>query len=180
LVQAKNSGQGNLIGFIYAADGSTPVEGAVLLVQNVATEKIYRSTKTDKLGIFKIQDLDEGLYIAGVSTEKGDFNMNNVLGIRANETAKLSLALKPEVGMAKDDEDCPKGKFYVPDVDGECEKGYKWNGKKKRCDCEKRKGIGAFFGSPFGIAAIAAGTGALIYGVTRLTERDEEASAFKK
>lgn len=91
---AAKANTGNLIGFVYAEDGTTPVEGAVLKARNISTGKVYKSTKTDELGMFKIE-LDHGTYIAGVSTKEGDFNLNGLIGIKANETAKISLALKP-------------------------------------------------------------------------------------
>ena len=94
---AANANTGSLIGFVYAEDQTTPVEGAVLQARNINSGKIYKSTKTDKLGMFKIEKIDQGFYVAGVSTKEGDFNLPHLVGIKGNETAKASFALKPGV-----------------------------------------------------------------------------------
>ncbi len=87
---------GSLIGFVYAADGTTPVEGAVFKVKNVKTNKVYESSKSDALGVFKIDSLEEGLYLAGVNSGDHAYIIQNVLGVKANTTAKLSLSLKTD------------------------------------------------------------------------------------
>jgi len=94
LFAAKAANSGNLIGFIYGEDGLTPVENAVVKIRNVSTGTEYQSTATDKLGIFKIEGIKEGLYMAGISTQNGDFNLNNLIGIQANQTGKITLALR--------------------------------------------------------------------------------------
>ncbi|MFH1942174.1 MAG: hypothetical protein ABIL68_08705 [bacterium] len=60
---AKN---GQIVGFIYAEDGPTPVEGAVFLVQNIKTKDVYESKPTTSLGAFNIKDMEAGIYLAGV------------------------------------------------------------------------------------------------------------------
>ena len=91
---AAKANTGNVIGFVYAEDSTTPVEGALFQVRNINTGKAYKSTKTDNLGMFKIE-LEQGMYVAGVNTKEGDFNFPNLIGVKANETAKVSFALKP-------------------------------------------------------------------------------------
>lgn len=86
---------GTLIGIILAEDMKTPVENAVVLVRNVKTKIEFRSNPTDKSGSYVIKNLEEGLYILGVSSPKGDFNFGYQIRVKANEIAKLSLALKP-------------------------------------------------------------------------------------
>ena len=45
VMTAAANGKGNLIGFIYGEDGTTPLAGAVAMVKNVSTGK------TSKLGV---------------------------------------------------------------------------------------------------------------------------------
>lgn len=108
--------------------------------------------------------------------------VENLIGIRANETAKVSIALKPMIQEGTDvkkDKRCPRGDWYIPEVEGECDEGYVWNPEKKRCECKKRRGFAAFFATPLGIALIIAATSATVYGVVTLVTPAEE-SPFKK
>ncbi|MCJ7682598.1 MAG: carboxypeptidase-like regulatory domain-containing protein [Candidatus Aminicenantes bacterium] len=84
-----------LVGFIYAEDGVTPVEGAVFKISNVKTNQVYASGRTDELGIFKIDGIEQGMYLAGINTAELAYALPNVLGFKGGETAKLSLALQP-------------------------------------------------------------------------------------
>jgi len=94
--EALSSAQtGTLTGIIFAEDMKTPIEKAVVLVRNVKTKIEFRSNPTDKSGSYVIKNLDEGLYILGVIAPIGDFNFGYQVQIKANEIAKLSLALKP-------------------------------------------------------------------------------------
>ncbi len=149
-LKAKETGTGNMIGFVFQKDGTTPVEGAVVKLRNVATGAGYESTKSDKLGVFKVESVEEGLYLVGVSAEEGDFNVNNLIGIRSNETAKVSLALRPAEEVQET--------------------------KKK----DKPGGLAKFFLSPVGIAIVVAASAAIIYGVVKLSEKEAEASPFRR
>jgi len=149
-LNAEETGKGNMIGFVYQKDATTPIEGAVVKLRNVATGTGYESTKSDKLGIFKVEDVEEGLYLVGVSAEEGDFNLNNLIGIRANETAKVSFALKPG---EEEQEAKPKA---------------------------KPGGLAKFFLSPVGIAVVVAASAVIIYGVVKLSEKEPEASPFRR
>ena len=180
-LKARDSGTGSLIGFVYDKDGTTPLEGAVVKLRSVSNAAVHESGKTDKLGIFTIEGIEEGLYVLGVSSEKGDFNAESFVGIRAGETATVSVALKPIAQTGgRVTKECPRGDWYVPEVEGECDEGYKWNAEKKRCECIKRKGLAAFFLSPAGILVILAATGGIVYGIVKLTEEEEEVSPFRK
>ena len=142
--------KGNLIGFIYEKDGTTPVEGAVVKLKNVSTGIVYESGKSDKLGMLKSEGINEGLYIVGIITKKGNFNAVNLIGIKAAETAKVTFALKPE---GQEEEKTPK---------------------------PKPGGLAKFFLSPVGIAIIVAASSAIIYGVVKLSEKEPEASPFRR
>ncbi len=144
---SSEEGEGNLIGFIFQEDGTTPVKGAVLKIRNIATAELLESEKSDENGIVKIQGIEQGMYVAGVTSNEGNFNFKNIIGIESNSTEKLSIALKPG-GLQG--EEGGKGGFVK------------------------------FLGTPLGIAVILAATGGIIYTIVKLTEKEEEASPFKK
>jgi hypothetical protein len=93
ILRAQAPGRGNLVGFIYGQDGSTPIEGAVVVVKNLTTGTVTESPKSDRLGIFKIQDLGAGLYALGVRSDKGSYNSQDFFGVTADKTAKITVAL---------------------------------------------------------------------------------------
>ncbi len=149
-LNAQKAGKGNLIGFVFEKDGTTPVEGAFVKLKNVSTGTVYESSKSDKLGILKTEGVEEGLYIVGISTKEGNFNVANLVGIKADETAKVSFSLQPE----GQEEEEPRKK--------------------------KPGGLAKFFLSPVGIAIIIAASSAIIYGVVKLSEKEPEASPFRR
>ncbi len=87
--------RGNLIGYIYDKDGTTPVPGAVIKLRNISSGAIYEAPAADKAGFFKIENLAKGIYNFGISSAAGDFNSNELVGIIDNETTKLSISLSP-------------------------------------------------------------------------------------
>jgi hypothetical protein len=87
--------RGNLIGYIYDKDGTTPVAGAVIKLRNISSGAIYEAPATDKAGYFKIENLAKGIYNFGITTAAGDFNSNELVGIIENETTKLSISVSP-------------------------------------------------------------------------------------
>jgi hypothetical protein len=89
----QESGKGNLIGFIFERDGSTPVAGAVVVMKNVTTGTVTETSRSDKLGVFSVPGLGAGLYALGVRSDKGSFNSQDFFGIMAGKTAKISVAL---------------------------------------------------------------------------------------
>jgi hypothetical protein len=149
--QVENQG-GALIGFIYGPDMKTPVKNAAVKLRNIKTAKEYVSPLTDENGAYKLDGLEEGWYVLGVTTGMGDFNFTYEVMIKANEMAKLSLALKPG---------------EVPDlVQAEEEE-------------EDRGGV-AFFKKPAGIAIIIVASGVAIYGTYKLLEALDIISPNKK
>lgn len=149
-LKAQNTGKGNLIGFVYEKNGTSPIEGAVIKLKNVSTANVYESSKSDKFGIVKIEGIEGGLYIAGISTKEGNFNVVNLIGIKATETAKISFALKSE---GQGEEETPK---------------------------KRPRGLAKFFLSPVGIAIVVAASAVVIYGVVKLSEKEPEASPFRR
>jgi hypothetical protein len=88
---------GSIVGFVFGPDGTTPLEGAVVVAKNLATGKVYESTKSDSVGLFKLPEIEKGIYIYGVRTDQGEFNAGSPMGvtIEPNETAKLSISVSP-------------------------------------------------------------------------------------
>ena len=182
LLIAQTNNNGSLAGYIYMEDGTTPIDGAVVVIRDMSDGSLYESKESNKLGAFKLDYLEEGLYVLGIWTENGGFNIKNIIGIKANETGEVSFALKPqtqEKTAEKKNKKYPRGKWYYPEVIGKCDKGYRWNPKTLRCEWKKGKGIGAFFVSPLGIATILAATAVGIFGIITLTEAEAEVSPFK-
>ncbi len=96
-LRSEEVSKGSILGFAYDEDGTTPLEGVVVEFKNISTGAVYESSKSDDLGVFKIEGVEKGLYIYGVRTAQGDFNSDGTIGvmIRENETAKLSISLNP-------------------------------------------------------------------------------------
>lgn len=96
-LRSENIAKGNIIGFVYDEDGTTPLENAVVKVKNISTGTIYESSKSDPNGVFAIQGVETGVYLYGVLTPQGEFSSENFFGVRVNEgdTAKLSISLTP-------------------------------------------------------------------------------------
>jgi len=95
--------RGSLVGFVYAQDLKTPVAGAVVKVRNIANQKEYASGATDANGMYKIEGIDEGRYILGVTAPTGDFNFDYAMLLKGGEMAKLSVGLAPGSPAAKSD-----------------------------------------------------------------------------
>jgi putative protease len=94
LAQVKS---GAVMGFIYSEDMKSPVEGAVVKLCDVQNGKELQSGPTDKNGMYALKGVAEGRYVIGVTSTAGDFNFDYELLVKANETAKLALALTPGV-----------------------------------------------------------------------------------
>ncbi len=155
--QTEIPGKGNLIGKIYAKDGATAIVGALAKIKNVTTAKVYESRLTDKLGIFKIEGIEEGMYSVGIVTDEGEFNVESLIGVKANKTLLITLVLKP----------------YLK------EETKKAAVRSETFKSEVPSKILKFFTSPAGIAIIVATTGLVGYGIIKLIEKEEEVSPFK-
>lgn len=154
----KTPGKGNLIGKIYAKNGITVIEGATVKIKNVTTDEVYESSKTDMLGTFKIEGIEEGLYSVGIVTEEGNFNVESLIGIKANKTVLITLALKP----------------FLKEEDKRAE--LKSKVLKRTKEASK---IVKFFTSTAGLAIMLATTSVIGYGIIKLVEEEKEASPFK-
>ena len=85
--------RGHLVGNIFARDGKTPVAGAVVRLKNITSGAVSAADPTDAQGYFRLENLSKGIYQFGVTTPEGDFNSSELIGILANETTRISLAL---------------------------------------------------------------------------------------
>jgi len=95
LLMPQVSGKGQLVGYVFHKDGSTPVQGVVVVAKNVTTGSVFQSSKTDGLGLFKFEGLEAGIYALGVTSVQGNYNSQDFVGVKPNETAKISIALDP-------------------------------------------------------------------------------------
>jgi hypothetical protein len=95
ILRSQTPAKGHLVGFVFDKDGSTPVAGAVVMVKDVTTGTVFESTRTDGVGAFKIEDLQAGIYALGVTSVQGNYNSQELIGIKPGETAKISVALDP-------------------------------------------------------------------------------------
>lgn len=180
-IMAQTNIEGSLVGRIYKEDCTTPIEGAVIRIRNISGSSEYESKESNRLGAVVINSIEEGLYTVGIFTKDGGFNIQNIIGIKANEMAEVSFTLRPlaqETSPAKKDKKRPRGEWYYPKVIGQCDAGYRWNPKTLRCEWGK-KGIGDFLASPIGIATVLGATVSGAYGVIKLTEKEKEVSPFK-
>ena len=179
-LQGQEDGQGNIVGYVYGPDNTSPVEGAVVKLRNLSTGSLYESMATDDQGMIELQGVDEGLYLVGISTAGGDYNIENLVGIKPGRTAKISFALRSneQEGTAQEGtERCPKGQWYVPDVQGQCDGNYKWNPETERCECRKKNPL-AFFLTPLGAGlVVAASAGVVTFSLS--TDGEPSGSAFK-
>jgi len=92
---SQNVDTGNVLGFVYEKDGTTPVQGALVKLQNIRSGNIYESTPTDSQGSFLIQQIKSGVYLYGVSASEGDYNCDGMIGVRIPNKgpARMALAL---------------------------------------------------------------------------------------
>jgi hypothetical protein len=180
LLRGQEVGKGDIIGYVYGPDNTTPLEGAIVKIKNVSTGSLYLSPVSDEQGMVTFQSVDKGLYMVGITTWEGDYNIGNLIGVRTHKTSKVSFSLKSggqEGEAAKTSKRCPKGDWYVPEIQGQCDDNYKWNPETERCECKKKSPL-AFFLTPLGAALIvAASAGVVAFSISGSAE--PAGSAFK-
>ena len=111
------------------------------------------------MGTFKIEGIEERLYSVGIVTDEGEFNVESLIGVKANKTVLITLVLKP----------------YLKEETGKAEV----RSKIFKSDKVPSK-ILKFFTYPASLAIVVASTGLVGYGIIKLVEKEEEASPFKK
>lgn len=95
VLMSKDTTKGNIVSFLYDCDGRTPLQGAVLQLKNIHNDMLYESNKSDIHGIAKLEGIEPGLYIYGIKTKSGEYNSNELVGIHAKSTSKISISLQP-------------------------------------------------------------------------------------
>jgi len=95
LLGAQTVEKGNLVGTILDRDGKTLISGAVIKLRNVTSGSVYESSPTDAKGSFRLEGVGKGIYQYGITTSQGDFNSNELVGIIAGETTKISVSVNP-------------------------------------------------------------------------------------
>lgn len=91
---AKPLPQGSLTGYVYQSDGTTPAQGAVVVLKNLSSGAMHRSEPSSELGFFQLESLEKGLYMFGAVTDQGEFNGRDIIGIEGDTAARLSIALE--------------------------------------------------------------------------------------
>lgn len=169
LLISQNTQNGNLYGFVFDEDETTPLEGVVVIVKNIATSKIYQSEKTNRFGVFKIEGLEPGIYIFGVTTPGGNFECNKLIAVERNGNAKLSMALCP----TKEEEIISDVKEAAPPSKAPSTAGPAQSGPARETP------LGLPFIDPAGVATIIAGSSAAALGAVNLGEQEFVISRFK-
>ena len=91
--QGASARGGSVTGYVVADDGKTPVVNATVKIRNLNNQREY-SSPTDNKGMYKIVGVEEGWYTMGVSSSRGDYNLNYGVYIKSGETAKLTVSMK--------------------------------------------------------------------------------------
>ena len=103
---------GALAGHIFNEDMKTPVHNAVVKLRSVDGQKVYESKPTDLEGMYTIPAIEEGRYVMGVMSVRGDYNFYYSILIKSDALAKLSVALAPGAGAQTAGEAATKKKGF--------------------------------------------------------------------
>ncbi|NIM17644.1 MAG: hypothetical protein GTO45_37235 [Candidatus Aminicenantes bacterium] len=90
-------GTGNLKGFIFKANGKTPLWGAQVVLKNVKTGQKFESNVTDSVGDYKLLDIPEGDYQVKIFVKDKNYEVKTVdflIKIRDGKTTTISFSLK--------------------------------------------------------------------------------------
>ena len=103
VLKSETPTKGNVLGFIYGSDGTTPIEGAILKVVNVSTGSVYESTISNNNGALTISEVETGIYEYVVTTAEGRFVSESTFGLRVQgeEAEKISIVINPIAKNAK-------------------------------------------------------------------------------
>jgi hypothetical protein len=95
---------GPVRGQVYHENETTPVEGAVVRLQNILEGDAYAALPTGKDGVFEMDNVAQGLYEFVVKTDREEFRSIRPIGMRCRkgETAKLSIVLNDEGERTED------------------------------------------------------------------------------
>lgn len=82
-------------GRVITADGTTPREGVIITLVDVAGERTYDSMPTDEAGAFRLDSAPAGSYRLVARAPEGAFVASGELKLQAGENPPLALALRP-------------------------------------------------------------------------------------
>ncbi len=88
-----NDVKGDLTGYLYEQDGTSPVQGAVVKLRNVSTDEVFESTVSDSSGEFTVTGLASGHYDYAVSSAEGHFVGVKIFGFKASENDKELISI---------------------------------------------------------------------------------------
>lgn len=92
-MEASETTNGMILGYIFGQDGTTPVPGAVVRVKNTVSGIELQSSVSDQHGIFSISGIENGVYQFAVETLDGEFVASSAFGVKLTESGDVKLAL---------------------------------------------------------------------------------------
>ena len=103
VLKSETPTKGNVLGFIYGSDGTTPIEGAIIKVVNVSTGSVYESTISNNNGALTISEVETGIYEYVVTTAEGRFVSESTFGLRVQgeEAEEMAIIVNPITKNAK-------------------------------------------------------------------------------
>lgn len=88
---------GKLKGKVFESDFETPVEDAVVKIENIVNGKDFKSEPSNDKGEYLIVNIEQGRYNVEVSAQSGKYKFDFEVYVKASETGELNIALEPDV-----------------------------------------------------------------------------------
>lgn len=88
---------GNLMGFIYKSDNKTPVKDGQIILEDIKTNKVFKSNITDKTGDYRLMNVPAGEYKVSIRIKKQSYKITKVdflVKIMPGKTMFISFSLK--------------------------------------------------------------------------------------
>ncbi|NIM17643.1 MAG: hypothetical protein GTO45_37230 [Candidatus Aminicenantes bacterium] len=99
--QPEETPKGHLVGFIYKADGETPLNDAQIVLEKIEkgkkTGETFESNITDETGEYKLENIPVGFYRGKILVKKKHYRIKRLdffIHVIAGETNFLSFSLK--------------------------------------------------------------------------------------
>lgn len=153
MAQSASSGKSTIRGQIFASDGKTPVEGAVVHAYHLSTEATFASAPTGPKGRYELTNLPYGYFDLAVETVDGLFVANQVANVPPAGRAVLSFTIADFAQAPGADDDSRRSFPGVePEPSGIANVRQKLTGRE-------------FWRSPKGIAIIGGAGGAVLLAI---------------